>query len=90
MKIKTIKLFNPVRVGTKQFTYIEPSSEITGTLNPPLIKLEDKEGNTTYTSLYNTPYFTLETPPINDKKEKPSESNSTTKAPRSRGAKKTK
>jgi len=90
MKILTCKFFNPVRVGNKQFSYIEPNSRIMATLNPPLLKMEDEDGNITYTSLQNTVYFTLETPPLNDKKEPVNESNSTTKAPRSRGAKKQK
>lgn len=90
MKIVTCKFFNPVRIGSTQISYLQPSSKIMATLTPPLIKMEDGDGNITYTSLQNIVYFTLETPPVNDTKEESIESNRSTKAPRSRGAKKTK
>jgi len=61
MKLKSLKLANPIRVGTQHpsetFFHVEKGFDLEVMPGGNIIQVVDKQGSTTYSTIFNTIYF---------------------------------
>ena len=79
-KVSSIKLYNPVKLGSDTITFISATSPYEVYMQDHLIAIKNAKGDKVYTSLYNTAYWTFE--------EETHESKSTTSSTTGRRTKK--
>ena len=79
-KISSIKLYNPVKLGSDTITFISATSPYEVYMKDHLIAIKNTKGDKVYTSLYNSAYWTFA--------EETHESNSTASTPTGRRTKK--
>jgi hypothetical protein len=90
MKIDKLKVFNSVKIGSKEETFLK-SEDYDMFLEDQLIKIVSKKsGDTSYTSLANVPYFTKLKDRDNSKENEQDKSSSNTKRATKKKAKSSK